>query len=132
MALRKIKFTKVIFLLACVCIFLPWFTWNAKMMGYCWGFDFLLDLSAPLFIIGIFLFLGDRSKWLAVLTEACAVLLLAEAVLALGRWQIVFNITSSWNFQVEAALPGYWFSLAVFSALFIVLQVELFRKKQSD
>ena len=49
--LMKRAFDKIVFYLACVCVFLPWFTWNATVMGCCRGFDFILALAPPLFVI---------------------------------------------------------------------------------
>ena len=125
--MKKFSFDKILFYLACGCVFLPWFTWDAQMMGYCWGFDFILELAIPLFIIALFLYSESRSKLLAFITEVCALLLVVFTVLASGIWQDSFYIDMSWNFDLEPILPTYWVSLTVFILLFIALQFHIFK-----
>lgn len=122
------KFDKIVFCMSCICVFLPWFTWDAKMMGFCWGFDFILLLALPLFEIAFYLFSESNSKRLAVFTEACAVSLLVIMILAVGCWQSSFHIIQNWNFNLEPVLPTYWISLTIFVLLFIMLQIRIFRK----
>lgn len=128
--MRKISFDKIIFCLACVCVFLPWFTWNARVMGYCWGFDFILELAVPLFVIAFFLFSDSRNKILIIVTELCSVLLLVFTVLAIGMWQKYFFMASSWKFDIEPVMPTYWISLSVYILLFSAVQFRAFPKKR--
>ena len=128
--MKKFSFEKILFYLACGCVFLPWFTWNAQMMGYCWGFDFILELAIPLFIIALFLYSESRSKLLVFITELSAALLVAFTVIAAGKWQDSFNMATGWNFNLEPILPTYWISLAVFILLFIAVQFRIFQKKK--
>lgn len=126
--MKKISFDKLLFYLACVCVFLPWFTWDAKMMGCCWGFDFVLGLAIPLLVIALFLYSEPRTKLLIIITEICAVLLVVVAIIAIGAWQNSFFMASSWNFDLAPGLPTYWISLAVFVLLFIAVQFQVFSK----
>ena len=72
--MKKLSFDKTLFYLACGCVFLPWFTWDAQMMGYCWGFDFILELAVPLFVIALYLYSESESKLLVLITEICELL----------------------------------------------------------
>ena len=128
--MKKISFDKILFYLACGCVFLPWFTWDAQMMGYCWGFDFILELAIPLFIIALFLYSESRSKLLVFITELSAALLVAFTVIAAGKWQDSFNMVTGWNFNLEPILPTYWTSLTVFTLLFIAVQFHVFQRKK--
>ena len=128
--MKKFSFDKILFYLACGCVFLPWFTWDAQMMGYCWGFDFILELAIPLFIIALFLYSESRSKLLVLITELSAALLVAFTVIAAGKWQDSFNMVTGWNFNLEPILPTYWISLVVFILLFIAVQFRVFQKKK--
>lgn len=128
---RMRKFSdKIIFYLACACVFLPWFTWNAKVMGCCWGFDFILALAPPLFVIAFYLYTRPRNKWLIALTELCAALLVAVPILAVGYWQELRLMSSGWKFSMEPVLPGWWAALAMFALLFGVVQVKIFRREK--
>ena len=128
--MKNLSFEKIIFYLACGCVFLPWFTWDAQMMGYCWGFDFILELAIPLFVIALFLYSESESKLLVLITEICALLLVAFTILAAGSWQYSFHIGMSWNFDLEPILPTYWISLSVFILLFVVIQLSIFQKSK--
>ena len=127
--MRKLSFAKIIFYLACGCVLLPWFTWDAHMMAYCWGFDFILELAIPLFIIALFLYSESGSKLLLILTELSALLLVVFTILAVGTWQNSFYMLTGWNFDLEPILPTYWISLTVFILLFIAVQFHILKKK---
>ena len=47
----------VSYLLFLISVFLPWFTYNPKVMGYCWGFQFFYLWLVPVIIIGVYVFL---------------------------------------------------------------------------
>lgn len=119
---------KIVFYLACACVFLPWFTWNAKVMGYCWGFDFILALAPPLFVTAFYLYARPHNIWLIALTELCAVLPIVTAILAVGYWQELRLMSSGWKFSLKPVLPGWWAALAMFVLLFGLVQFEIFRK----
>ena len=128
--MKNVSFAKILFYLASGCEFLPWFTWDAQMMGYCWGLDFILELAIPLFISALFLYSESRSKLLVFLTEICALLLVAFTILAAGKWQDSFNMVMRWNFDLEPILPTYWISLSVFILLFSAVQFRVIQKKK--
>ena len=118
--------------MACICIFLPWFSWNPRVTGYCWGFNFILGLAVPLLIIAFYLFAGSDSGWLTVLTEISAALMVAVVILAAGSWQHVFNIVGGWKLSMRPILPTYWVSLAVYVLLFAALQVSIIKKSKKS
>lgn len=119
------------FILFVLSIFLPWFTFNAKMMGYCWGYQFLKWLIVPLLIIVIYLF-QEQSKMFAVLSELSLIAILATYVIAFGRWQETCNIAPGfqWDEGFYTATAGYWISVLMFLSFSVVMQFMLFKKKQ--
>ena len=50
------KFLRILFLLCVFALCLPWFTYNAKVMGYRWGILFAKWYALPFVLIGIYLF----------------------------------------------------------------------------
>ncbi len=128
--LVKKSFDKILFYLACACVFLPWFTWNAKVMGCCWGFDFILALAPPLFVIAFYLYTRPRSKWLIALTELCAVLPIVTAILAVGYWQELRLMSSGWKFSLKPVLPGWWAALVRLVRLFLAVQVKIYPREK--
>lgn len=118
-----------------LCVFsllLPWFTYNPDVMGYCRGYAFLKWFLVPMVVIGIYLLSMKKSKAHFLLCECSLVTNLAVLVVALGRWQETCNIQSGfhWEDGFRTALPTYWISAALFLILFVVFQVESFRKPQ--
>lgn len=109
---------------------LPWFTFNARMMGYCWGYQFLKWLVVPMIIIVIYLF-QERSKMFIVLSEVSLVSILAIYVIAFGRWQEVCNIAPGfqWDEGFHTATAGYWISVLLFAVFFVVFQLGLAKPK---
>ena len=120
---------KIIFLLAVVSIFLPWFTYDPELMGYCWGWQFLKWLLLPMFMIGSYLFTDVRNIIVFIATELCMVVNLAVLVIAFGRWQEVCHMIGGYHWEdgFPTAQPGYWISVVVFSALAVVLQYDLIK-----
>lgn len=126
--MKKLSPSKILFCMACVCIFLPWFSWNPRVMGYCRGLSFIPELALPMIIIALYLFAGSRSARLAVLAEISAVVMVSVVISAVGFWQQVFNMVGGFKLSMKPILPTYWFSLAVYVLLFAALQVRIFRK----
>ena len=100
------------------------------MMGYCWGFDFIIELAIPLFIIAAFLYSESKSKLFVFITEICALLLVTFTILAVGKWQNSFYMATGWDFDLEPVLPTYWVFLSVFILLFIAVQFRIFKQEK--
>lgn len=116
-----------IYLLSLISVFLPWFTYNASVMGYCWGFYFLKWLALPLGMIALYLFAPKSNKAFLFLAEAGSIANLVILVIAFGKWQEVCNINSGfhWKDGLHTALPTYWISAALFLIFFAVFQADL-------
>lgn len=125
------RYLKIIFLLLLVSLFLPWFTYDAKMMGYCWGYQFLKWLAVPLIIIAGYLFVPIRNKIYLILTEVSMIANLSILVIVFGRWQEACNIVTGfqWKDGWYTALPTYWMSAALFVTFFVVFQYDLLKKR---
>ena len=117
----------VSYLLFLLSTFLPWFTYNPKVMGYCWGFQFFYLWLVPVIIIGIYVF-WKPTIVMFCLSELSLPVILGSYAFAFGRWQEVCNIISGfqWKDGLHTATVGYWVSLNLFVLLAILLQ---FRKK---
>lgn len=115
------------YLMCLLSMFLPWFTYNPKVMGYCWGFQFFYLWLVPVIIIGSYVFWRSTVS-MFVLSELSLVAVLGAYVFAFGRWQELCNIISGfqWKDGLHTATVGYWVSLSLFVLLAILLQ---FRKK---
>lgn len=116
---------KTVYILSCISLFLPWFTYNAKMMGYCWGFRFLIWFIIPMGIIGAFVFAGKRADFLSVLAELSSAVNIGILVFAFGRWQESSNIIAGfqWKDGFRTATPGFWISALLFILLFAFIQI---------
>lgn len=128
--MKKRNAVKLLSVLACLSLLLPWFSWNPGVMGYCYGFDFALFLGVPLLGAGGYLWWSPAGRGFGVLAGACAVLVVAGTVLAIGYWQILWNMTGQWKFMLKPVLPGYWVSLAVYIALFATVLIKIFNNKK--
>ena len=119
--------TSTLFVLLILSIFTPWFTYNATMMGYCWGFHFLKWLFLPLFLIGLFLFINRFRPLLWVLAEISLLATIPIYIRAFGRWQEVFHIITGdqWADGFHTAQPGYWFSVFMLLIFLIVFHLWL-------
>lgn len=84
--MKKRNAVKLLPVLAGLCLLLPWFSWNPGVMGYCYGFDFALFLGVPLLGAGGYLWWSPAGRGFGVLAGACAVLVVAGTVLAIGYW----------------------------------------------
>ena len=121
-----------LYVLSVLSVFLPWFTYNARMMGYCFGYNFLKWFMIPQIIIAVYLIKRKYSTILLALTELSMVANLVTLVIAFGRWQETRNIIAGfhWEDGFRTALPTYWITVAVFFVFFILFQcVELKRRR---
>ncbi len=117
---------KALFLLAVASFLLPWFTYNARMMGYCWGFFFIKWFALPMGLTGIYLFILPERKAAAFLAELSVAANLILCLIAFGRWQEVANIAGGfhWSDGFRTAQPGFWIAAGLLLALFAVFQYE--------
>lgn len=124
--MNKKRILKTLYILTVFSVFLPWFTYNPDVMGYCWGYAFLGWLLVPLVVIGIYLF-GKRSYLMILLSELSLITNLVILVVAFGRWQEVCNIQAGfhWADGFKTAQIGYWISLGLFVAMFSWFQIDL-------
>lgn len=121
--------TKVLYILMLVCVMLPWFTYNPSMMGYCWGWQFLLWLAVPMTGTGIAVFQKEQRAVIWIPAAICQLVNLMILVLALGRWQEVRNIRAGFQWQdgLHTATAGYWGAVCVFLLFFWVCVGNLIR-----
>lgn len=115
-----------------ISLFLPWFTYDARMMGYCWGTQYVLYFLIPLVLVGLYLF-SAKSNWLhIILAEFGAVMNLVLLVLIFGTWQEGRNIVAGfhWRDGFETAQPAFWCAAASGLCVFAFLQQHIFRKKE--
>ena len=115
----------VSYMLFLLSAFLPWFTYNPKVMGYCWGFQFYYFWLVPVIIIGIYVFWKSTATMFA-LCELSLIAILGSYVFAFGRWQDMCNIISGfqWKDGLHTATVGYWTSLGLFVLMAILLQLR--------
>lgn len=120
----------VSFMLFLLSVFLPWFTYNPKVMGYCWGFQFYFLWFVPIVIIGIYIFWKSTAAMFA-LCELSLIAILVSYVFAFGRWQELCNIISGfqWKDGLHTATVGYWISLGLFLVFTFLCQ---FRRGESE
>ena len=129
--MKENKFLKVIYVMAFVSIFFPWFTFNAQMTGYTHGWLYLDWFIVQMMLIGIYLFRKKKSQLLCVLAELSAFINLVVMVLVFGLWQGRANIILGfqWRDGLITAQPGYWIAAVLFVTLFVMLQVDLVKKE---
>ena len=122
------------YILAAGSLFLPWFTYNASMMGYCWGYQFLPWFLVPCFIIGLSLFKSQGNATWTFLTEVSLLTNLGLFVFALGYWQRLCNIRDGFQLMdgLHTAQGGYWLSLGLHTALFILFRVHLYGSNKEE
>ena len=115
---------KGLYILMILSLFLPWFTYNPKVMGYRFGYTFMEWFLIPLVILGIYLFKKENSRIMFALAELSVIANICLLTIAFGKWQDVCNIQTGfhWKDGFITALPTYWLSVAVFLAFSIVFQ----------
>ena len=121
------KYIKVLYLLMVLALFLPWFTYNPRVMGYRFGFVFLKWFAVPLVILALSLFRSGKNRILIILAELAQLGFLAALICALGFWQQVCNIKSGFHLMegLKTAQVGYWIAVAAFFVQFACYQIEL-------
>ena len=130
--MKASKCLKALFILTLLSLCLPWFTYNAKVMGYRYGFAFLKWFAVPIAIETLCLFWPRRNAVLIVLGELAHAANFAALALALGLWQQVCNIKSGihWQEGFHTAQPGFWVSACFFILFFLNFQIDLMKGKQ--
>ena len=123
------KYLKVLYLLSVLSLCLPWFTYNANVMGYRFGFVFLSWFAVPLALLAGCLFWPKWNTGMVILGELAHLGNFAALFCALGFWQQVCNIKAGfWLAEgIYTAQPGYWIAVVTFILLFVSNQIELFR-----
>lgn len=126
-AMRAIKYLKVLLMLAALSLCLPWFTYNAKVMGYCHGYAFLKLFLVPVVVIGVCLFYPKREILPILMAEISLLACFFILIYAFGFWQEVCNIQAGaqWRDGFRTVQPGFWTSACFFILLFICFQIEL-------
>lgn len=127
--MKKTLLMKVLFILSVMGTLLPWFTYNAKVMGYCWGWEFLPYMLIPYIIMALGLFKRQSSRVFHIASVLCMVINAAIMAAAPGCWQIMHNITGAflWAEGLQTALPAYYIT-AVLHIIMLAASVICFGK----
>lgn len=123
-------FIRTLFIVCLLSLFLPWFTYNASVMGYRYGFTFIKLFLLPMIVIAGYLFLPVQCKPLLVAAEFCSVANIVLPIISLGLWQEICNIKGGFHLieGLRTALPGFWISFVLMSLFFLLFQCEFWRK----
>ena len=127
--MKASKCLKSLFILALLTLALPWFTYNAGVMGYRYGFVFLKWFFVPIAALAICLFWPKRKQIVIILGEIAHWGNFTALFCSLGLWQQVCNIKSGFHLMegVRTAQPGYWVAVGFFVIFFICFQIELIK-----
>ena len=127
------RILKVLYLLSILSFFLPWFTYNARMMGYCWGFQFIKWFILPTAVITIYLF-SKKELMISVLAEISSIANIILMIIAFGMWQQECNIITGFHFTdgFRTALPTFYIALILFLIFFIFLQYTLIQERADN
>lgn len=127
--MKATKRLKALFVLTLLTLCLPWFTYNAGVMGYRYGFAFLKWFLPPVVVLAICMFWPKRSNIVIVFGELAQTANFVALVCALGMWQQVCNIKSGfhWLEGIRTAQPGYWVAFGFFVIFFVCFQIELIK-----
>lgn len=119
-----------LYVLTVFSLFLPWFTYNASIMGYCWGFQFLLFFLIPFCISGLYLFRFRSSLLWSVLCQVSVLADLGILVHILGYWQKYRNIRDGFQLSdgLHTAQIGFWLAVGLHIAFLIMVNVSLLRR----
>lgn len=133
---RTMKDNKLLiglFALFVLSIFTPWFTYNPKVMGYCWGFQFFYLWLVPVIIIGVYVF-WRATAVMFVLSELSLIAILGSYIFAFGRWQEMCNIIAGfqWKDGLHTATIGYWISLGLFLVLTLLCQFRAYDRGELE
>lgn len=124
---------KLLYVLSVLSLFLPWFTYNASIMGYCRGFEFLPFFLIPFCISALFLFKFRGSTLWGVLCQASALADVGILVYILGFWQKYRNIRDGFQLTdgLHTAQAGFWLAVGLHTAFLILLTVSLLGKRET-
>ena len=130
--MKASKHLKVLFILTIVTLCLPWFTYNANVMGYRFGFSFIKWFLMPTVLMAVCVFWPGRSTGIMILGELAHLGYFASMFLVLGLWQQVCNIKAGfhWIEGIRTAQPGYWVAMGYFAVFFVCFQKELLKGKE--
>lgn len=114
-----------------ITLFLPWFTYNPKVMGYCWGTQYVLYFIIPVVLVGTYIFSAHPRLVSMILAEFGSVMQIALLVVIFGTWQEGRNIAAGfrWLDGFRTAQPGFWLAAACTLLTFILLQCNMGRNK---
>lgn len=133
---RRLLWLKILFVLSVLSLWLPWFTFNAKMTGYRYGVMFWPWFVQYIVLVGAALFsngVGRRpvAGWVAV---SSALLNLCAMVAAAGKWMERANIDGGFHLWtgLRTARAGYWISAALFLGVFLLLGYHLLSRKNKN
>lgn len=124
----------VVYILQIVSMFLPWFTYNAKVMGYCWGIQYILYFLLPLAMVASFLFSRSPNLVQIILAEFGSVMNLVLLILVFGTWQEGRNIIEGfhWRDGFRTAQPAFWCAAICAVLVFAFLQHHIFFKNRKN
>lgn len=120
---RKITIWAV-YIGAVLSVFLPWFSYNPTVMGYCWGYSFVKWFAVPMIVFAITMAVKRRNKVIVTLSELSLVTNLFILIYAFGGWQEVHNIGGTFNLAEGfiTATPYFWLSVVLYLSLFWLFQ----------
>ena len=128
--MKENKASKILFILCTASLVLPWFSYSASMMGYCWGSEFYIFFIAPMVFTGYALFGKGRdlSKDILGVLGCCADL--CALVWSLGTWQERHNIRKGFYFMdgIRTATVCFWITAFFHVLLFITVIASAAKK----
>ena len=125
------KLLSVSYLLYCLAFCLPWFSMNPKVCGYTWGFQLGLYFLLPMVLLCTVLLKG-RERLGNALAFAGSLLNFPVIILLWGRYNVLSNIKSGWEFELGVPRYGFYVSLLLFLQMSIVLGIRLFGVKKAE
>lgn len=114
------RILKILYVVCACTLFLPWFTYDAKMMGYCWGWQFLVWFLPSMAVIGLYLFMLRKHELMLHLSLLGGLINLILLVTIFGTWQSARNIKGgiNWMDGFVTATPMFWLTALAFGLLF--------------
>jgi len=124
------KASKMLFVLSAASLVLPWFTYNAEIMGYCFGSEFYVYFVAPMVMLWLALF----GKGHVLLGIFGAMTNIAILVYALGGWMKIHNISSEFMLieGIHTSVFGFWVSFVLFGALLASVITENMKMNRNE
>lgn len=122
----------IVFLLFVCSFLLPWFTYDAQIMGYRHGYIFFSWFIIQLVIIALNLTNKIRGSVAVIVTELCLLANFAALIVAFGRWQEVCNIVGGWQWAdgFYTAQPGFWIATGLSVLFFLLFQYDLWKRRK--